>query len=76
MDQNRQTSIPIKDVAQILEPLIRRIVRQELARVIEKHPDIFALNPEMPIYQDMEHLKKKQLENEIELFSNKEVWGE
>ena len=45
MDQNRETSVPIKDIAQILEPLIRRVVRQELARVVKKHPDVFVLTP-------------------------------
>jgi len=33
-------------------------------------------DPTPPIYRDMDDLNKKQLQNKIELFSNKEVWGE
>ncbi len=76
MDQNHQISVSVKEIAQILEPLIRRVVRQELARIVENRPDIFILDPEMPIYQDMKKLKDKKSENKIKLFSDKEVWNE
>jgi hypothetical protein len=76
MDQNQQISVPVKDIALILEPLIRRVIRQELARIVDKHPDVFILDPEMPIYHDMKKLKNKKLQNKIELFSDKEVWNE
>ena len=33
-----------EDISKILEPLIRRVVREELARITQTRPDIFYLN--------------------------------
>ncbi len=76
MVQNQQNLIPVQDIAQILEPIIRRVVREELIRIIDKNPGMFFLRPEMPIYQDMLDLKHKKSQDKIELHSHEEVWGE
>ena len=69
-------SINMDDLAKTLEPLIRRVVREEILRAVKKDPDIFYLNPEMPLYRDMEEISIRAAKGEIELHSDKEVWGE
>lgn len=56
--------------------LIRRIIREELVRIVKKDPNMFYLDPEMPIYKDMEEIKQRKLQGNIELSSHDEVWGE
>jgi hypothetical protein len=76
MSQNHQTSIEIKDLPKILEPLIRRVVREELNRIAQSEPGIFILGPDMPLYDDMQDLNHRKGQGKIELHSHKEVWGE
>ena len=67
--------INIQELHHILEPLIRRVVREELVKVI-KNSDIFYLKPHMPLYEDMEDIQQRKEKGTIELFSHEEVWGE
>lgn len=53
---------------QSLEPLIRRVVREELERIVQKRDDLFCLEPDMPLYDDMLEIKKRNREGETELF--------
>jgi hypothetical protein len=76
MPQNHQDSININELPKILEPLIRRIVREELNRVVKSEPDIFLLDPDMPLYNDMQDLQRRKQQEKIQLYSHKEVWGE
>jgi len=76
MAQNHQTPIKTEDISKILEPLIRRVVREELIRITQKRPDIFYIDPEMPLYNDMQDLKRRKTKGKIELYSHKEVWRE
>jgi hypothetical protein len=76
MPQNHQASININELPKILEPLIRRIVREELNRVVKSEPDIFLLDPDMPLYNDMQDLQRRKQQEKIQLYSHKEVWGE
>ena len=59
-----------------LEPLLRRLGREELGRVIEEKGNIFHLEPEMPLYQDMEKILQRKKEGRIELYFDEEVWDE
>ncbi len=76
MAQNHQLPMTAEDISKILEPLIRRVVREELARITQTRPDIFYLNSRMPIYSDMMDLKKRKPQGKIKLYSHEEVWGE
>ena len=57
-------------LASSLEPMIRRIVREELKRVLKKEPDIFQLTPEMPLYEDMEEISQRKAQDQIKLHSH------
>jgi len=75
MDQNN-FSIRIEDLPKILEPLIRRVVREELNRFVRNEPERFVLEPDMPLYEDLQELALRKATAEIELYSHREVWGE
>ncbi len=70
------TAVSVEELVNAMEPLIRRIVREELARAVKKEPDIFYLEPDMPLYEDMAEIRERNLRKETVLFSHKEVWGE
>ncbi len=63
------------ELQHLLEPLIRRVIREELLRVATQQPDVFFLHPEMPIYEDMEEIAQRKAADTIELFSHEEVWN-
>lgn len=76
MNHPQKQSATMEELAKILEPLIRRIIREELTRIVKKDSEIFYLGPEMPIYKDMQDIKKRKAKGNIKLHSHKEVWGE
>ena len=77
MTQTQESNIiSAKELAGTLEPIIRRIVREELRRFLKKETDIFQLTPEMPLYEDMEEISQRKAQDQINLHSHEEVWGE
>lgn len=74
-----KTSQPIivssDELQQALEPLIRRIIREELFKVTQQTSRLFFLNPDMPLYQDMEDIAQRKAAGDIELISHDEVWN-
>ena len=73
---DQHSMINIENLTKQLEPMIRRIIREELNNLLKDVPGLFYLNPEMPLYKDMEELKQKKTDGRIKLHSHKEVWGE
>ena len=76
MNQTHQNQERIEEIGQILEPLIRRIIREELSRIIKAAPGTFYLDPDMPLYKDMEEILDKKTKGQIKIHSHEEVWGE
>lgn len=72
----QQPTINIENLTKQLEPLIRRVIREELTNVLKDVPGLFYLNPEMPLHKDMEELLQRKAEDRIKLHSHSEVWGE
>lgn len=75
MNTSQQITVSQDELQQLLEPLIRRVIREELLRIIQRQPDIFFLHPDMPIYADMEEITQRKATKGIELFSHEEVWN-
>ena len=69
-------NIDVKELANTLEPMIRRIVREELINVLRKDAGIFHLTPEMPLYEDLEEISQRKGRDQIKLHSHEEVWDE
>ena len=75
---NKKQKIPMdtENLIKILEPLIRRIIREELTRIAKKEPGMFDLDPGMPLYSDMEDILQRKTKGKIKLHSHEEVWSE
>jgi len=72
----QKISISVDDLVNLLEPLMRRVVREELARLVAETPDVFYLEPDSPLYEDMEDILRRKEQGKIRLYSHEEVWGE
>ena len=71
-----QHLMSLEEMQRALEPLLRRIVREEVLRVAQEWPQTFYLTPGMPLYEDMAELARRSAANDIELLSHDEVWHE
>jgi hypothetical protein len=69
-------AVTADDLTRIMEPLIRRIIKEELERMAKRRPEVFYIKPDMPLYEDMLEIRKRSREKNTELYSHKEVWGE
>jgi hypothetical protein len=76
MSHSPPPSANVEEIAKTLEPMIRKIIREELARLAKKDPAIFFLDPSMPLYEDMEDIKRRKERGEISFHSHEEVWNE
>ncbi|MEI2692950.1 MAG: hypothetical protein V9H69_25850 [Anaerolineae bacterium] len=65
-----------QELARLLEPLIRRVVREELAQVAVKRPDVFYLKPDSPLREDMIEILDRHKKGTVKLYSHSEVWNE
>ncbi len=70
--QLQEKTINISDLLNILEPLIRRVVREELV-IVKQKSDVFYLESDSPLYEDMEEILERKAKDEIKLFSHEEV---
>jgi len=69
-------TVSMEELARILEPLMRRIVREELIEFARHQPHVFHLEPGSPLYEDMEEILRRKQQGKIKLHSPAEVWGE
>ncbi|RWX50030.1 hypothetical protein VU00_11612, partial [Candidatus Electrothrix marina] len=65
----------IEDFIKALEPVIRRVVREELNAIVEQQPEVFQLTPDSPLYDELVELKERKDRGELEFISHDEVWG-
>ena len=76
MAQTQGNRINMDKLADALEPVIRRVVREELTRLLSENAGIFNLTQNMPLYEDMEEISQRKAKEKIKLHSHEEVWGE
>jgi hypothetical protein len=65
----------MEEFIKALEPVIRRVVREELNAIVEQRPEVFQLDPDSPLYNDLVELKERKNRGELEFVSHDEVWG-
>jgi hypothetical protein len=81
-DKKMTTQVPqtinmsAEELVNMLEPLMRRIVREELTRLVAQEPDVFHLDVDSPLYEDMEEILRRKKQGQVKLYSHKEVWGD
>jgi len=59
-----------------LEELIRKVVREEIARVVAKEPDVFYLDKDSPLYSDMVDILERKKRGQLKFHTHKEIWSE
>ena len=62
-----------------LEALIRRVVREELARAWEGEEEeegVVYLDDDSPLYQDLLEIRAMKERGELKLLSHEEVWAD
>ncbi len=69
-------NITVEDMIKALEPVMRRIIREELMIIADSRSEIFSLIPDSPLYDDMLNIKQRKENGELEFYSHNEVWGE
>lgn len=62
-------------LSDLLEPLIRRVVREELLHFAAEHPDTFYLKPDSPLYADLLDIAECRAQGTLRLHEHAEVWG-
>ncbi len=65
-----------KKLAKMLEPMIRKVVREELARAAASKPSVFYLEPGSPLYEDMEQILRDAQSGQVKLLSREEALGD
>jgi len=73
--KTKTVTINADELIQLLEPLMRRIVREELAEFIANEPDVLHLEPGSPLYEDMVTLRHQAKVGQVKLLSYQEVFG-
>lgn len=70
------SQLDLTDLLNALEPLIRRVVREELAEAVKNSPELFYLQPETSLYEDMQDILQRKATEKLKLHSHAEVWDE
>ena len=65
----------LEEFIKALEPVIRRVVREELSAIVEQRPEVFRLTPDSPLYDDLTELQERTKRGELGFISHEEVWG-
>ncbi len=65
--------IDAKQLARALEPMIRKVVREELGRMAASSPTVFYLEPGSPLYEDMERILRETQGKKVKLLSRAEA---
>ena len=73
---SQQMTFGIDELLNALEPLIRRVVREEFTKIVKVKNNTFYIEPDSPLYKDMEAIIQRKAQKSIQLFSHEEVWGE
>ena len=66
-------TIDAKQLAIALEPMIRKIVREELGRMVASKPSVFYLEPGSPLYEDMERILRETQGKKVKLLARAEA---
>ena len=69
-------TLNLEELIKALEPVMRRIIREELDVIATKQSSFFYLDPDSDLHRDMMELKERKENGTLNFLSHKEVWGE
>lgn len=69
-------TLNLEELIKALEPVMRRIIREELDVIATKQSGSFHLAPDSDLHRDMLELQERKESGTLNFLSHKEVWGE
>jgi hypothetical protein len=72
---NMTQATDFDELTKVLEALVRKVVREELANFARENGMIY-LAPGSPLYEDMEKILERKVKEQPKLYNHNEVWGE
>lgn len=57
-----------------LEEIIRKVVREKLTEFATQEQEIFDLNKESPLYEDMENILERKKSGKLRFYTHVETW--
>jgi hypothetical protein len=74
--RQHKSAMNTEEISCILEPLIRRIIREELERMVQKEQKMFFLKSDSPLYDDLVEISSRTMEGKTNFIHMPDVWGE
>jgi hypothetical protein len=75
MEDANRLGFTADELTELLEPLMRRVVREELARALEE-PEITYLSDDSPLYEGLLNILDRKERGTLKFHSHQDVWGE
>ena len=72
LDQN--INMTVEELLKVLEPLVRRVVREELNEIVQQFANTVHLSQESPLYQDMQDILIRKASQDLKFMTHEEVW--
>ena len=76
MSNDITTEVTVTLSIQQLEELIRKVVREELSELSQQKPEIFNLDKNAPLYEDMEDILKRKKSGQLKFYTHAEIWDD
>ncbi len=76
LDQKTNINMTMEELLNALEPLIRRVVREELTEIVQHLPGVFYLTKDSPLYQDMQDILIRKKAKDLKFMAHNEVWSD
>ena len=73
---NQNLKMTTEELLKVLEPLVRRVVREELTEILQQFTKTVYLPQESPLYRDMQDILVRKASQELEFMTHEEVWRE
>jgi hypothetical protein len=73
---NQNLKMTAEELLKVLEPLIRRVVREELTEILQQFTKTVYISQESPLYRDMQDILVRKASQELEFMTHEEVWRE
>jgi hypothetical protein len=71
-----KVTVSAEELAALIESVVRRVVREELAQLLAGQPVTLRLKEDSPLYEDMADILDRSQRGETGLHTHAEVWGE
>ncbi len=69
-------TLNLEELIKALEPVMRRIIREELDVIATKQGSSFHIAPDSDLHRDMLELQERKESGTLNFLSHKEIWGE